>query len=104
MSLDILSLKEQQLQHEVVMLRRRIRKLHCLLRLLLTMLRLSELNLAKERVPEGKAKATLLRAVDRTWDVGRDVGEGEERTGLTGCFPHGGAHSAGGGGPPRSHS
>ena len=65
-SLDILSLKEQQLQHEVVMLRRRIRKLHCLLRLLLTMLRLSEVNLAKERVPEGKAKATLLRAVDRT--------------------------------------
>ena len=45
-TLDILSLKEQELQHEVLMLRRRIRKLHSLLRLLLTMLRLSEINLA----------------------------------------------------------
>ena len=65
-TLDILSLKEQELQHEVLMLRRRIRKLHSLLRLLLTMLRLSEINLAGERVPEGKAKAALLRAADRT--------------------------------------
>ena len=59
-SLDLLSLDEQELQHEVLVLRRRIRKLHCLLRLLLTMLHLSEVSLANERVPEGKAKATLL--------------------------------------------
>ncbi len=62
-SLDVLSLDEQDLQHEVLMLRRRIRTLRCLLRLLLTMLRLSEVDLANERVP-GKAKATLLRAVE----------------------------------------
>ena len=64
-SLDVLSFEEQELQHEVLMLRRRIRKLRCLLRLLLTMLRLSEIDLTHERVT-GKAKATLLRAVDRT--------------------------------------
>ena len=40
-TLDVLSLKEQQLQHEVLMLRRRIRKLLALLRLLLVLLRIS---------------------------------------------------------------
>ncbi len=65
-SLDLLWLDEQELQHEVLMRRRRIGKLHCLPRLLLTMLHLSEVNLANERVPEGKAKAALIRAVDRT--------------------------------------
>ena len=65
-SLDLFSLDEQELQHQVLMLRRRIRKLHGLLRLLLTMLHLSEVSLANERVPEGKAKAALLRAVDRS--------------------------------------
>ncbi len=65
-SLDILSQKEQKLQHEVLILRQRIRKLHSLLHLLLTMLRLSEVDLSGERVPEGKAKAALLRAADRT--------------------------------------
>ena len=65
-TLNILSLKEEELQHEVLMLRQRIRKLHSLLRLLLTMLRLSGVDLAGERVPEGKAKAALLRAADRT--------------------------------------
>ncbi len=62
-TLDILSLKEQELQHEVLMLRRRIRKLRCLLRLLLTMLRVSEANLAKERVPEGKRGPQKLHPV-----------------------------------------
>ena len=50
-TLDIFSLREQELQHEVLILRRRIRKLHCLLRLLLTVLRLSEVNLGHERMP-----------------------------------------------------
>ena len=65
-TLDVLSLKEQQLQHEVLMLRKRVRKLLALLRLLLVLLRISGFSVAKERVPEGKAKGALLRAVDQT--------------------------------------
>ena len=65
-TLDVLSMKEQELQHEVLMLRRRIRKLLALLRLLLVLLRISGFSLAKERVPDGKAKAALMRAIDRT--------------------------------------
>ena len=64
-TLDVLSMKEQELQHEVLMLRRRVRKLQALLRLLLVLLRTSGFSLAKERVPEGKAKASLLSAIDR---------------------------------------
>jgi hypothetical protein len=39
--------------------------LQALLRLLLVLLRTSGFSLAQERVPEGKAKATLLSAIDR---------------------------------------
>ena len=59
-------MKEQQLQGEVLMLRRRIRKLLSLLRLLLVLLRISGFSLANERVPEGRAKTALLRAIERT--------------------------------------
>jgi transposase InsO family protein len=65
-TLDVFCLKERELQHEVLLLRRRIRKLRALLRLLLVVLRISGFSLAKERVPEGKAKAGLLRAIDQT--------------------------------------
>ena len=63
-TLDVLSMKEQELQREVLMLRRRIRKLLALLRLLVVLLRISGFSLANERVPEGKAKASLLRSID----------------------------------------
>ena len=63
-TLDVLSLRERELQLEVLMLGRRIRRLRALLRLLLVLLRISGFSLAKERVPEWKAKAALLRAVD----------------------------------------
>ena len=55
-SLYLLWLDEQELQHEVLMLRWRIRKLHCLLRVLLTMAHLSEVSLANERVPGGEGQ------------------------------------------------
>ena len=54
--LDVLSLKEQELQHEVSMLRGRIRNLRSLLQLLLVLLRISGFSLAKKRVPEGKRR------------------------------------------------
>ncbi len=63
-TLDVLSMKEQELQREVLMLRRRIRKLLALLRLLVVLLRISGFSLANERVPGGKAKASLLRSID----------------------------------------
>lgn len=63
-TLDVLSMKEQELQHEVLMLRRRTRKLLALLRLLVVLLRISGFSLADERVPGGKAKASLLRSID----------------------------------------
>ena len=65
-SLDVFSLQERELQREIVMLRQRIRKLRALLRLLLTLIRLSGVSLSSNRVPEGKAKAALLRAIDHT--------------------------------------
>jgi hypothetical protein len=63
-TLDVLSMKEQELQREVLLLRRRIRKLLALLRLLVVLLRISGFSLANERVPGGKAKASLLRSID----------------------------------------
>jgi hypothetical protein len=50
-TLDVLSMKEQELQREVLMLRRCIRKLLALLRLLVVLLRISGFSLANERVP-----------------------------------------------------
>ena len=63
-TLDVPSMKEQELQREVLILRRRIRKLLALLRLLVVLLRISGFTLANERVPGGKAKAALLRSID----------------------------------------
>ncbi len=48
------------------MLRQRIRKLLALLRLLVALLRISGFSLANQRVPEGRAKASLLRSIDLT--------------------------------------
>jgi len=59
-------MKEQEFRREVLMLRRRIRKLLALLRLLVVSLRISGFSLANERVPQGKAKAALLQSIDRT--------------------------------------
>jgi hypothetical protein len=63
-TLDVLSMKEQELQREILMLRRRIRKLLALLRLLVVLLSISGFSPANERVPGGKAKASLLRSID----------------------------------------
>jgi hypothetical protein len=46
-------------------LRRRVKKLTALLRLALTLLRSSGFTLAHERLPDGRDKIRILRAVDR---------------------------------------
>ena len=63
--LDVADLTEPQLRQEVLKLRRRVQKLAALLRLAVSLLRTSEFSLNGERLPDGRAKMRILRAVDR---------------------------------------
>jgi len=63
--LDVADLTEPELRQEVLKLRRRIQKLTALLRLTLALLRTSGFRLTGERLPDGRAKIRILRAVDR---------------------------------------
>jgi len=62
--LDVADLTEPELRREVLKLRRRVQKLTALLRLVLA-LRTSGFSLTGERLPDGRAKMRILRAVDR---------------------------------------
>ena len=64
-SLDVTHLSEPELQHEILQLRRRVEKLAALLRLVLALLRASGFTLSRERLPDGRAKMRILRAIDR---------------------------------------
>jgi putative transposase len=64
-SLDVASLKALELQQEVLELRRRVKKLTALLRLALALLRTSGFTLTHVRLPDGRAKIRILRAIDR---------------------------------------
>ena len=64
-TLDVTNLRTSELQQEIVALRRRVRKLTALLRLALALLRSSGFTLSHERLPDGRAKIRILRAVDR---------------------------------------
>ena len=64
-SLDVADLTEPELQHEVLRLRRRVKKLTALLRLALARRRSSGVTLTHTRLPDGRAKRRILRAVDR---------------------------------------
>jgi putative transposase len=63
--LDGADLTEPKLLQEVLKLRRRVQKLTALLRLALALLRTSGFRLTGERLPDGRAKIQILRAVDR---------------------------------------
>jgi putative transposase len=63
-SLDVTNLTTSELRQEILALRRRVRKLTALLRLALALLRSSGFTLTHERVPDGRAKIRILRAVD----------------------------------------
>jgi putative transposase len=65
LSLDVTNLKALELQQEVLELRRRVKKLTALLRLALALLRTSGFTLTHARLPEGRAKVRILRAIDR---------------------------------------
>ena len=64
-SLDVTDLRVSELQQEVLELRRRVKKLTALLRLALALLRSLGFTLTHERLPDGRAKIRILRAVDR---------------------------------------
>jgi hypothetical protein len=64
-SLDVADLTEPELRREVLKLRRRVQKLTALLHLALALLRTSGFRLIGERLPDGRAKIRILRAVDR---------------------------------------
>src|SRR5215831_5052434 len=63
--LDMATLKTSELQQEVLVLQRRVRKLTALLRLALALLHTSGFRLTHERLPHGRAKVQILGAVDR---------------------------------------
>ena len=63
--LDVTDLTESELRQEVLTLRRHVRKLTVLLRLALALLRSSRFSLTGARLPDGRAKTRILRAVDR---------------------------------------
>jgi putative transposase len=64
-SLDVTNLNATELQREVFALRRRVKKLRALLRLALALLRTSGFTLTRARLPDGRAKIRILRAVER---------------------------------------
>ena len=64
-SLDGTHRTELDLHQEIRQHRRRVRKLTALLRLVLTLLRVSRFTLSRERLPDGHDKRRILGAVDR---------------------------------------
>jgi hypothetical protein len=64
-SLDVTVLRAPELQEEILRLRRRVKKLTALLRLALALLRSSGFTLTHERLPDGRVKIRILRAVDQ---------------------------------------
>ena len=60
-----LTRRETELRCEVMILRRRVGKLAALLRLALALRHASGFRLARTRLPEGPAKARMLRAIDQ---------------------------------------
>ena len=65
-SLEVLELDTVRLQHEVILLRRRIARLGALLRLVVIVLGMSGISFARVRLPDGIAKLQLLRAIERS--------------------------------------
>ena len=67
-SLDVAALTELELRQAVLTLRRRVQKLAALLRLALVLLRVSGFTLSGERLPDGRDKLRILRAIDQARD------------------------------------
>ena len=57
------------LESEIARLNQQVRKLRCLLRLLLVLLKLSGFSLELSRLPDGKSKQRLLQEVQRACTI-----------------------------------
>ena len=68
-SLDVLSMGQQDLQTEVLCLRGRVEKLRAVARVLVASIKAFDIDLGRRRIPDGAAKSVLVRAVER----GREV-------------------------------
>ena len=64
-SFDVLDMDAAALQQAILVLRRRVVRLLCLLQLVVVALKLSEFSLDKSRVPDGSGKQRMLRAIER---------------------------------------
>jgi hypothetical protein len=64
-TLELADLKASELRQEILKLRRRVEKLAALLRLALAPLQASGFRLSGERLPDGRDKVRILRAVER---------------------------------------
>ena len=64
-SLAVTTLSEQDLQHEVRRLRRQVQKLAALLRLVLAVRRVFGFTLSCARLPDGRNKQRILRAIEQ---------------------------------------
>ena len=62
---DVLDMDRTRLQTEILKLRRRVNVLGAIIRLLVALLRALDVRLKGPRIPEGAAKARLMRAIDR---------------------------------------
>ena len=65
-SIDVVQLDAIGLQKEIMRLRAGLQKLNALLRVMIAVLKLSGYSLNHERVPDGKQKRHLLRAIGRS--------------------------------------
>jgi hypothetical protein len=66
---EVLDLDHLKLQAEVLKLRQQVRKLGVVICLLVTLLHAFGIRLEQHRLPEGKSKAGLLRAIERAQRV-----------------------------------
>ncbi len=62
---DPLSIREKELQAEVIRLHRRVQAFRAVVRLLVALLRVLGVDLDWQRLPDGEAKSGLLRVIDR---------------------------------------
>jgi transposase InsO family protein len=65
-TLDVLEATGEELQHEVLRLRRRNEKLRAVLGIVVAILKVSGFTLANCRLPDSEKKAMLLRAIERS--------------------------------------
>jgi transposase InsO family protein len=65
-TVDVVDMDALRLQQEVLELRSRVQRLVALLRLLAVLLKVSGFSLSGTRLPDGTAKVTLLRAIEKS--------------------------------------